>query len=66
MGAFLRLLESGKISKSDSVLISLTGNGIKTQEALTEYVPPVKTIEPTIESFEDLYKDTLKNFAYES
>jgi threonine synthase len=44
----------------------LTGNGIKTQEALTEYVPPVKTIEPTIENFEGLYKDTLKDFAYES
>jgi threonine synthase len=66
MGAFLRLLESGKISKSDSVLLSLTGNGIKTQEALTEYVPSIKTIEPTIENFEELYKDILKNFTYES
>ncbi len=61
-GAFLRLLESGKISKKESVLIALTGNGLKTQEALAEHVPPIKVIHPTIESFEDIYKDKLEQF----
>ncbi len=61
-GAFIRLLESGKISKSDSVLISLTGNGLKTQEALAEYVPPIKIIEPYVERFEEAFKNDLAKF----
>jgi len=61
-GAFLRLYEHGKISKSDSVLISLTGNGLKTQEALSEDVPKIKLISPTIEDFEEIYKDELVKY----
>lgn len=61
LGAFIRLLASGKISKRDSSLICLTGNGLKTQEALSEYVPPIKIIEPTVESFQELYEDKLQS-----
>ncbi|MCS7214179.1 MAG: threonine synthase [Candidatus Calescibacterium sp.] len=61
-GAFIRLLHSGKISKSDSSLICLTGNGLKTQEALAESVPPIKIIEPTIENFQKLYDDRLQDY----
>lgn len=61
-GAFIRLLYSGKISKSDSSLICLTGNGLKTQEALAESVPPIKIIEPTIENFQKLYDDRLQDY----
>ena len=61
-GAFLRLYEQGKIAKSDSVLISLTGNGLKTQEALVEDVPSIKVITSTIENFEEVYKDELNSF----
>lgn len=61
-GAFLRLLSSGVISKGDSSLICLTGNGLKTQEALSESIPPIKIIEPNLESFQNLYGEKLQNF----
>ncbi len=62
LGALIRLIESGKISRSESILISLTGNGLKTQEALSEYVPKVKIIQPSIESFEEIYGDEIRKF----
>lgn len=61
-GAFIRLLSSGIISKGDSSLICLTGNGLKTQEALSESLPPIKIIQPNIEDFQNLYAERLQNY----
>jgi len=45
-----KLIAQGRIDSNDLTVIAITGNGLKTQEALT-FTPPV-TIEPRLEQFE--------------
>ena len=50
---------SRTIPKSESCVISITGNGLKTQEAVTEHIGKPYRIKPTLESFEkNLRKET--------
>lgn len=47
-----KLVEEGKISKNESVVLAITGNGMKTQEAIQEAVGEPMFIEPNLSSFE--------------
>jgi threonine synthase len=47
-----KLIEQGRIDRDESIVICITGNGLKTQEALFERVPKPVVIKPTLESFE--------------
>lgn len=53
----IRLKESGVISKNDSVVIAVTGNGLKTKEVLFGQVSEPLNIEPSIEAFEEALKE---------
>ncbi len=45
-------LEEGKIDPDETTVVYITGNGLKTQEAVHGYIGEPLTIEPKLESFE--------------
>ena len=49
-----KLIEQGRIGRDDSIVICITGNGLKTQEPLLERMPRPVVIKPTMEEFESL------------
>jgi len=53
MAVTKKLVASGAIPKDESVVICITGNGLKTQEPLLESIGKPFKIKPTIDSFEE-------------
>lgn len=51
-----KLIETGKISRDGKTVICITGNGLKTKEALTGQTAEVHYIKPSLQSFEDVLK----------
>jgi threonine synthase len=47
-----KLVEAGKIAPDETTVVYITGNGLKTQEAVQGYVGEPLTIEPKLDSFE--------------
>lgn len=47
-----KLVEAGKIDPDETTVVYITGNGLKTQEAVSGYIGEPLTIEPKLESFE--------------
>src|SRR5918998_2231730 len=47
-----KLVEAGKISPDETTVVYITGNGLKTQEAVQGYIGEPLTIEPQLDSFE--------------
>ena len=52
-----KLIEKGIIPKKESCVICITGNGLKTQEAVSEHIGKPYRIKPSLENFEN----TLRN-----
>ena len=50
-----KLIEQGKLSTDELTVVSITGNGLKTQDAIVSSVTKPKIIDPNIEKFEELY-----------
>jgi threonine synthase len=55
LGTTLKLLEQGRLDKNDEIVICITGNGLKTQEAVVGKVPTPATIDPKFSSFEEIW-----------
>ncbi|MDA8168297.1 MAG: threonine synthase [Nitrospiraceae bacterium] len=51
-----KLIESGRIDRDSSTVVCITGNGLKTQEALAGHTGRVHHIKPNLASFEDVMK----------
>lgn len=49
-----KLIESGRIGRDECTVICVTGNGLKTQEALTQHTISPHFIKPHISSFEEV------------
>jgi len=49
-----KLIEEGRIDRDGSTVLCITGNGLKTQEALLERIPQPVVIKPSLEEFEAL------------
>ena len=47
-----KLVEAGKINPEEKTVVYITGNGLKTQEAVQGYIGEPLTIEPKLDSFE--------------
>ncbi|MGG6267439.1 threonine synthase [Leptolyngbya sp. AN03gr2] len=47
-----KLVEAGKIDPEETTVVYITGNGLKTQEAVQGYISEPFTIEPKLDSFE--------------
>jgi len=55
-----KLIDQGVLPKDESIVIAITGNGLKTQEAITKDVSQPHIIDANIEEFEELY-ESMKN-----
>ncbi len=53
LGVAKKLIEQGRIPKDESIVVCITGNGLKTQEAVTEKIGEPIKIKPNISSFEE-------------
>jgi threonine synthase len=49
-----KLIETGKIPKDDSIVLCITGNGLKTQEAILGKCGAARLIKPSLREFEEL------------
>ncbi|HBF12676.1 MAG TPA: threonine synthase [Deltaproteobacteria bacterium] len=58
VGVAKKLIEQGRIPKNESIVLCITGNGLKTQEAVRLGKPPV--IKPSLTEFDALVKDKIK------
>lgn len=47
-----KLVEAGKVDPDETTVVYITGNGLKTQEAVQGYIGEPLTIEPKLDSFE--------------
>jgi len=51
-----KLLDQGKLDRNKLTVMCITGNGLKTQEALNGHLGGLETIHPRLEEFERIYK----------
>lgn len=56
LGVAKKLVKQGKIKKDESVVVCITGNGLKTQEAVQGHVGKAKIIHAKIDEFDHLMK----------
>lgn len=60
VGATKRLIEGGRIKRDDSVVLCITGHGLKTKEALEGRCPAPRTIQPSLKEFEAVHTADIK------
>jgi threonine synthase len=61
LAATIKLIEQGRIPKNESIVVSITGNGLKTQEAVANDLPYPAVIEPKLSEFDKLLEQTQKS-----
>ncbi len=61
MGVAKKLIESGRIPKDESIVLCITGNGLKTQEAVVDKLGKPPIIKPTLAEFEELVEKIKTN-----
>ena len=52
LAAAIKLIASGRIPKDESVVVCITGNGLKTQEAVADQLPYPAVIDPKLSEFD--------------
>ena len=52
-----KLIEQGRIPKNESIVISITGNGLKTQEAVSSKLGTLIRIKPNLSLFENTFNE---------
>jgi threonine synthase len=52
-----KLLEQGKLPRDEEIVLCITGNGLKTQEAVAGELEEPVTIKPSLEAFEPLVRE---------
>jgi threonine synthase len=58
-----KLIESGRIPRDESIVLCITGHGLKTQEAIVEHVGAPRVIKPSLREFDALVADELAALA---
>ena len=48
-----KLIQEGRIPRNESIVLAITGNGLKTQEAIQSSLSRALEIEPQLKSFEE-------------
>jgi len=56
LGAAKKLIEQGRIPRNESIVVCITGNGLKTQEAVKDKIGKPIRIKSTLDSFEQAIK----------
>src|SRR3954463_6855021 len=54
LAATIKLIESGRIPRDESIVVSITGNGLKTQEAVVNELVQPRVIEAKLNEFDAL------------
>src|ERR1700742_5153337 len=57
LAATIKLIQSGRIPKDESIVVSITGNGLKTLEVVAGELPPPRVIEPKLTEFDRLLEE---------
>jgi threonine synthase len=52
----LKLIAAGRIKTDESVVVSITGNGYKTLEAVAQSIEPPLVIEARLKDFDAIYE----------
>ena len=60
-GVAAKLIEQGRIGKEETTVVCITGNGLKTTDAIAADFPASEAIEPRLEAFEALLSEQLKD-----
>lgn len=63
LAAARKLIEGGRIARDESIVISITGNGLKTQEALYGKLVEPPVINASLNEFDSLVKSLEKEYA---
>src|SRR5206468_5615012 len=58
LAATIKLIESGRIPKNESIVVSITGNGLKTQEVVANELPYPRVIDAKLTEFDELLAET--------
>ena len=53
LAATIKLIEEKRIPRDESVVVCITGHGLKTQEAVMDHIGKPIKIKPTLSSFEE-------------
>ena len=56
-----KLIEQGRIPRDESIVLAITGNGLKTQEAIQGAVGEALAIDPKLDSFEEIVMNAKAN-----
>lgn len=54
LGVAKKLIEQGRIPRDEEIVLCITGNGLKTQDAVADLLEPPPVINPSLEEFEPL------------
>ncbi|MCS6977168.1 MAG: threonine synthase [Gemmatales bacterium] len=54
LAATIKLIEQGRIGRDDEVVVCITGNGLKTQDAVADLLEAPAIINPSLEEFDPL------------
>jgi threonine synthase len=54
LAATIKLIESGRIPRDESIVVSITGNGLKTQEVVAQELVQPRVIEAKLSEFDQL------------
>jgi threonine synthase len=60
MACAQKLIERGRIPRHESIVLCITGHGLKTQEAVIDKVGSAKVIRPTMKDFESLLEQAIQ------
>ena len=58
LAATIKLLDQGRIPRDEMIVVSITGNGLKTQEVVTNELPYPVVIEPKLSEFDKLLEES--------
>src|SRR3989338_7269148 len=61
LGCAQKLIKDGRITLDESLVICITGNGLKTQEAVVHKLDKPPIIQPSLKAFEELYEANKKS-----
>ncbi len=56
LGCAIKMLESGKLPRDESIVLCITGNGLKTQEAVLNAIDKPRIIDASLKEFDVLAK----------
>jgi threonine synthase len=65
LAATIKLLDSGRIPRDETVVVSITGNGLKTQEVVQNELPYPRVIDAKMSEFNQLLEENQKQAATE-